>query len=386
MGSNACKCVHNTKEHNEDLLIADEIRVFNKDPQEDRKREEDTKFLDKNRQMHFNRVLTEQSFQAYGEKSLGDSIYKRSLDKYKQTPITEDKSMLKKQISFNASITPIKQKYTKCVDEMRIKEYPLVKAIFNPDIVKEHHIHKIECNYLKGKLNKFHPGFALSYVSRECKVTRDYFEYYSDAVRYLKLPLTRLWTKEIEAVLKVNVQSSEFKVDAPYQFEIIMKPTWDPKRSHIYKDIKLNIEERGRNRSFSKNTSMNSFCGTVDTHLMKRAELLDKFKNDICNQEKQTKLFKVYKIDGVRFNNKDEARSYKKFLNENKAKLTRTANIEIITVKNPKKWIKSLSSSHTWSNRELEWYLAEQRMLFSAQSLKECNRWIILLNWLLQSQ
>eukprot|EP00826_Nyctotherus_ovalis_P046364 TRINITY_DN5231_c0_g1_i10.p1 TRINITY_DN5231_c0_g1~~TRINITY_DN5231_c0_g1_i10.p1 ORF type:complete len:402 (+),score=89.02 TRINITY_DN5231_c0_g1_i10:151-1356(+) len=399
MGANACKCESTGREPNEHLLFPNEIQVFEQDPYRARVRE-DNKFLDKNKRMHFNRVLTEQSLERPGAIEREGMRCKTGCDNYEQTPVIREKSVARKQITLDASITPVKGRFNKHVNTKKnaVKEYPLVQAIHDVDLGRDERkvefqaLRKqldgsyVECNYLKGTLDKFHPGFTLSYVPRECKVTREYFEYYSDAIRYLKLPLIRLWVRDIDSVLKVNVQSSEVKVEALHQFEIVMKPSWDPRRSCIYKNSKPPIkEEKGRNSSFSnlRNPSINSFIKTVDSNLMKRPELLNNLKGIFpCSQERK-KYFKVYKVDGVNFSSKSESQLYSKYLSENKARLTRTANLELINVKNPKKWIKGLSSSHTWSNRELEWYLAEQRMLFVARSQNECDRWVVLLNWLL---
>lgn len=52
-------------------------------------------------------------------------------------------------------------------------------------------------------------------------------------------------------------------------------------------------------------------------------------------------------------------------------------------IRNPSSWIKSLSSNFTWTNRELEWYFAEDRFLFAALNEDECDRWVTIMNWLL---
>ena len=52
-------------------------------------------------------------------------------------------------------------------------------------------------------------------------------------------------------------------------------------------------------------------------------------------------------------------------------------------VRNPSSWIRSLSSNFTWTNRELEWYFAEDRFLFAAKDEDECDRWVCIMNWLL---
>ena len=57
---------------------------------------------------------------------------------------------------------------------------------------------------------------------------------------------------------------------------------------------------------------------------------------------------------------------------------------EEILIRNPSAWIKSLSSNFTWTNRELEWYYAEDRFLYAALNEEDCDRWVCVLNWLVQ--
>lgn len=54
---------------------------------------------------------------------------------------------------------------------------------------------------------------------------------------------------------------------------------------------------------------------------------------------------------------------------------------EFLVSKNPTGWIKALSNVYTWSNRELEWYQAEERLLFATLTEDECDRWVCMLNW-----
>lgn len=63
--------------------------------------------------------------------------------------------------------------------------------------------------------------------------------------------------------------------------------------------------------------------------------------------------------------------------------LAKPIDIEEMIVRNPSSWIKSLSSNFTWTNRELEWYYAEDRFLFAAQNEEDCDRWVCIMNWLL---
>ena len=63
--------------------------------------------------------------------------------------------------------------------------------------------------------------------------------------------------------------------------------------------------------------------------------------------------------------------------------LAKPLSSEEIFVRNPSSWIKSLSSNFTWTNRELEWYFAEDRFLFAAANEDECDKWVCIMNWLL---
>jgi hypothetical protein len=54
--------------------------------------------------------------------------------------------------------------------------------------------------------------------------------------------------------------------------------------------------------------------------------------------------------------------------------------------KSPIGWIKNMSSIYTWSNREIEWYMAEERLLFSCLTDEECDRWVCMLNWVVSKK
>jgi len=54
--------------------------------------------------------------------------------------------------------------------------------------------------------------------------------------------------------------------------------------------------------------------------------------------------------------------------------------------KNPAGWIKNLGGNNTWTHRELEWYLAEDRYLFACLNEEECDRWVAMLNWVISKR
>jgi hypothetical protein len=63
--------------------------------------------------------------------------------------------------------------------------------------------------------------------------------------------------------------------------------------------------------------------------------------------------------------------------------LAKPLNSEELLIRNPSSWIKSLSSNFTWTNRELEWYYAEDRFLFAALNEDDCDKWVCIMNWLI---
>ena len=63
--------------------------------------------------------------------------------------------------------------------------------------------------------------------------------------------------------------------------------------------------------------------------------------------------------------------------------LSKPTVAEELLIRNPSSWIKSLSSNFTWTNRELEWYFAEDRFLFAGGNEQDCDKWVCIMNWLL---
>ena len=86
----------------------------------------------------------------------------------------------------------------------------------------------------------------------------------------------------------------------------------------------------------------------------------------------------ILRIGGISLQNQQQ------FVEKVKASLAIPAMKEILESRKPASWIKNLGGLNTWSNRELEWYLAEDRLLFACLSDEECDRWVCMLNWLIQ--
>ncbi len=264
--------------------------------------------------------------------------------------------------------------------------------------------------YLSETLEKYHPGFTLSFVARVCEVSNDFFQYYSVASRHFKLPLLRLELADVQSVSKVHVN-----VPATYcdilparrgtQFEILMRPGWTLARSKLalQESFPLTLKShhavlhraRRRNLFAGRSQSLGGYplrkgaavqrANKVDCgHLMPRPLLLRKLaETKRVTAGRETEKKERWVVDGVTFEGEKEAREYMQYVKENAAALARVSPPERIETKSPNKWISGISGFHTWNNRELEWYLAEERMLFVATTAEECSRWVFLLNWLL---
>lgn len=73
---------------------------------------------------------------------------------------------------------------------------------------------------------------------------------------------------------------------------------------------------------------------------------------------------------------------FKRFLIDTQDAMAIHTQTEKLETRNPSGWIKNLGGINSWSNREAEWYLAENRLLFSCLSDEECDRWVCMINWL----
>eukprot|EP00826_Nyctotherus_ovalis_P005417 TRINITY_DN11220_c0_g2_i1.p1 TRINITY_DN11220_c0_g2~~TRINITY_DN11220_c0_g2_i1.p1 ORF type:complete len:383 (-),score=64.72 TRINITY_DN11220_c0_g2_i1:106-1254(-) len=271
------------------------------------------------------------------------------------------------------------------------KPYFLTKTANEPPTkgkpleIKFEKVSDLDKVHLEGTLDKYHPGFSSMYVPRECKVKPKYFEYYSSSVQYLKVPLRRILIEDIESASRVKICAAETakqRKSGKYQFELIMKPGWDPKKSCFEesKDPEAQVPVIPRPHSATALRASRN-------HLMPKPLLLNKYKETLevtLTKRRCKKAEGVWNVAGVYFASKSEAKAYREFVQRHGIRLFTLKAEERIEVKNPKKWINSLSGNHTWNNRELEWYLSEQRMLFSARSKEECKKWVYVLNWLMQ--
>lgn len=120
-------------------------------------------------------------------------------------------------------------------------------------------------------------------------------------------------------------------------------------------------------------------------HVLLRSWLFDEYcqgKNKQDSELDGPDLDKKYYVDNIAFPKEDEVSDYRAYIKGNEQRLGSVSKCENIGVKNPKKWIKGISGPNTWNNRLLEWYTAEERLIFVAKTEKDCNMWIRLLNWL----
>ena len=59
----------------------------------------------------------------------------------------------------------------------------------------------------------------------------------------------------------------------------------------------------------------------------------------------------------------------------------------IIHSNHPSAWLKSLASTQTWTNREIEWqFLGQRRLLFACDSASTANAWVLAITQALSRQ
>eukprot|EP01022_Parablepharisma_sp_SALTPOND_P024678 TRINITY_DN552_c5_g1_i1.p1 TRINITY_DN552_c5_g1~~TRINITY_DN552_c5_g1_i1.p1 ORF type:complete len:410 (+),score=33.08 TRINITY_DN552_c5_g1_i1:4447-5676(+) len=201
--------------------------------------------------------------------------------------------------------------------------------------------------FLSSDLLKYHPSFGKQFITRHCQITRLCFKYYKDMYNAdLYSPIMTIPYGDIEEVKRIPMDTLvRGKAGAgKCHFEIFVKPIFWLRRQQ---QLKLGISQSEP------------------------------------KAPEQVKTKKKSLVDKVAFEDEDEAKDYISFV---KAKGTSLAKSEKkLKTKLSKASFKSTPGKGTWRNREVEWYMAEERMVFGAKSVEECERWIWVLNWLLHS-
>ena len=147
-------------------------------------------------------------------------------------------------------------------------------------------------------------------------------------------------------------------------------PKPSPRKIHKSK----NLEESPDNHRSGQNSPERSQMNT-DQNALQQNTLSDK-----DNKQRRRINKKILKEIQKHVSDENHQRHLIALIEESLAK---PLEFDEIIVRNPSSWIKSLSSNFTWTNRELEWYFAEDRFLFTAMREDECDRWVCIMNWLL---
>eukprot|EP00826_Nyctotherus_ovalis_P032845 TRINITY_DN26452_c0_g1_i1.p1 TRINITY_DN26452_c0_g1~~TRINITY_DN26452_c0_g1_i1.p1 ORF type:complete len:191 (-),score=24.35 TRINITY_DN26452_c0_g1_i1:95-667(-) len=168
------------------------------------------------------------------------------------------------------------------------------------------------------------------------------------------------------------------------QFEVIMKEGW---LLQYCSTRKCRLVHSSSTRSLLKCSTLNNSPNDRKRkispgHLIvkpRKKALVTSFENTSANKPKASNIF----VDGIEFEASKEACAYEKYVQEKSLELNKICSKETVC---PSLYAKGSTSGikgkQTWSNREFEWYTAEERLLFVAKSSKECERWVCLLNWL----
>jgi len=317
---------------------------------------------------------------AGGEKMCPFSSESKSFVKYTKFEISPD---------LNKTSSPLPP-YKPWFGKSKLDYIKPIQTIDLSKIVLQH-------NYFKGELYKYHPGFGSQYIKKYCRATNSYFEYCEPQCRYdMNGIFARIEYKDIISIKRVSVIHELENLRNKYQFEIFTKPGYSLEYTSMLKKWKeaatkpqqkiIYSKQQTLNRSQSENHS--TFLSTKLSH--KRLSLTtptNKKPNgllfDISDENLDNKNEKSTFVDRIEFTSKKEAFDYAQFVRDHGIQLSQIQFKEKLKTKSPKRWIQGMKGKQTWNNRELEWFFAEERLLFSAKTLEECERWIWIINYFL---
>ncbi len=272
-------------------------------------------------------------------------------------------------------------------------------AIFPKKLTSPHSIVRpipAEHVLLKGALLKYHPGFSTFYIPKHCRLTRTAFRYGPGQCRLdSSVPLISISYEDIVSVERVCVELPQKRGERGtrlFQFEIFPKEGWIRSRTGKAKN-RPSVVRRSPNSpsgSRSRARTLARSC-TVDGHLMLRPMALSR-NGLVRNASVPSGKLAIEKpqhrpvaVDRVIFEGERDAKDYIEFVKGNGEKMAQVRRREKIDVKNPRKWIPGVGGLNTWNNRELEWFCAEERLLFAAESIEDCETWVWALNWAIRS-
>ncbi len=227
--------------------------------------------------------------------------------------------------------------------------------------------------YLSSVLLKHRLGFSQMYLRVFCKATWTSFQYYKrDCKCWLNAPLMNIPYKCILECRKIAGHI--------HGFELVPRPTWSlgMARTAVAPKPKMKPPMNTANRTRPKT----KFNVKMPGHLMLRPMLYDEYlaqrksvEEDKAEKEPQ-KAQEQYKVNEVEFDCMDEAAEYQRFL---AAAISKSTVVPM--VKETEKIFKGTNSG--WVSRELDWYMAEELLVFVARDEEDRERWVTLLNWLI---
>ena len=214
-------------------------------------------------------------------------------------------------------------------------------------------------------------------ISRYCSITYTHFKYFKSKYHYeLKNPpLFAVLIKDIISVHSITFQGCEknkfyFLIKVNEKAEIEREPKCLCEKNDKNKKLNRTINSRKIEEKFSEKG-----------HLMRPISHALKIspEKDEQNEEKEIKIKFVF--DEIRFKSLGDASEYQKYFLANKEESNTEHFVEELSYygKNHFK-----ASKHSWTYREIDWYLSENNLIFSVTSKVECDRWVSILNFLMK--
>ncbi len=219
------------------------------------------------------------------------------------------------------------------------------------DIVKEAALKSKDPNtwLYQGNLLRYRPGFSDNYIPKWCTISRSTFAYYRDkwaANCFLENPLVAIPIARIKSVKRVllEIPDEKKKGQKPkqmkFQFEIILHDTTGFEGGSFHQQQNAAADEEAtapkdgppvKVEDIAGVDPSSSFYGMQEGHLMRSP----------------------YQIQSSVMH-----------------------DVSTVSVRKDK-------HEHQWSERQIEWYVSENRFLFVAETAAELQKWLILFQWVL---
>ena len=175
----------------------------------------------------------------------------------------------------------------------------------------------------EGEIYKYKPGINITYIKRWAQITKREFKYYKDryhSSQWLAKPLGSISLSDIDKILRVDINLGNKKKGS----QKLEKAQY---QFEIFPNTQMLIQDDQPQRNYSVSLIA-----------------------DVSSQ----------KLD------------YEKYAKEKGKELVKVKRLQATPPKN----------SSAWTMRQKEWELAENRLLFALPMKEECDKWILLLNWL----